>query len=69
MKTKKELNALKEEVEALNNKLAELNEDELQQVIGGYEIFFYNSQNLSETGEEEKKGNNVGFFPGLSGFP
>ena len=72
MKTAEELNALKEEVETLNKKLAELSEDELKQVAGGYngyEIFFYNSQNLSETGEEEKKGYNVGFFPGLSGFP
>ena len=35
MKTKEELNALKEEVEALNNKLAELSDEELQQVAGG----------------------------------
>ena len=35
MKTKEELNALKEEVETLNKKLAELTEDELQQVAGG----------------------------------
>ena len=56
MKTKEELNALKEEVETLNKKLAELSEDELKQVSGGYngyEIIFYNSQKLSETGEEE----------------
>ena len=56
MKTKEELNALKEEVETLNKKLAELSEDELKQVAGGcdvYEIFFYNSQKLSETGEKE----------------
>ena len=31
MKTKEELNALKEEVEALNKKLAELTEEELAQ--------------------------------------
>ena len=36
MKTKEELNALKEEVEALNKKLAELTEEELAQVSGGY---------------------------------
>ena len=36
MKTKEELNALKEEVEALNKKLAELTEDELAQVSGGW---------------------------------
>ena len=35
MKTKEELNALKKEVETLNKKLAELNEDELDQVTGG----------------------------------
>ena len=35
MKTKEELNALKEEVEPLNKKLADLNEDELAQVAGG----------------------------------
>ena len=36
MKTAEELNALKEEVEALNRKLHELSEDELKQVAGGY---------------------------------
>ena len=35
MKTQEELNALKEEVEALNKKLAELTEEELAQVSGG----------------------------------
>ena len=35
MKTKEELNSLKEEVEALNKKLAELSEEELAQVTGG----------------------------------
>ena len=35
MKTKKELTALKEEVEKLNKKLAELSEEELEQVSGG----------------------------------
>lgn len=35
MKTKEELNTLKEEVETLRMKLAELNEEELQQVTGG----------------------------------
>ena len=37
MKTKEELNALKEEVDTLNKKLAELTEDELKQVSGGYD--------------------------------
>ena len=35
MKTTEELNAPKEEFEALNNKLAELSEDELKYVSGG----------------------------------
>ena len=35
MKTKEELNALKEEVETVNKKLNELSEDELSQVTGG----------------------------------
>ena len=35
MRTKEDLNALKEEVETLNNKLAQLSEEELEQVVGG----------------------------------
>lgn len=35
MKTNEELNALKNEIEVLNKKLAVLREDELGQVIGG----------------------------------
>ena len=35
MKTKEELNALKEEVENVNKKLAELTDEELAQVTGG----------------------------------
>ena len=35
MKTKEELNALKEEVETLNKKLHELTEEELEQVNAG----------------------------------
>lgn len=38
MKTKEELNALKEEYESLNRKLAELTEEELEQVTGGMKI-------------------------------
>ena len=50
MKTKEELNALKEEVEALNRKLRELTEEELAQVTGGFESVgggkynFYNGE-------------------------
>ena len=35
MKTKEELNSLKEEVETVNKKLHELTEEELAQVSGG----------------------------------
>ena len=35
MKQQEELNALKEEVKTLNNKLAELNDEELEQIDGG----------------------------------
>ena len=35
MKTKEELNALKEEVETVSRKLHELSEEELEQVNGG----------------------------------
>ena len=38
MKTKEELNALKEEVETQNKKLHELTEEELAQVSGGVDI-------------------------------
>ena len=37
MKTLEELKALKEEVENLNKKLAELSEEELKQVAGGFQ--------------------------------
>ena len=35
MKTTEELNELKEEVETLNEKLRELTDEELEQVVGG----------------------------------
>ena len=38
MKTKEELNALKEEVETLNKKLHELTDEELEQVTGGVDF-------------------------------
>lgn len=38
MKTNEELNALKNEVEELKEKLAELNEDELKQVVSGVSL-------------------------------
>ena len=39
MKTKEELDTLKEEVDAVNEKLQELTEEELAQVSGGIHIF------------------------------
>ena len=39
MKTKEELNALKEEVEAVNKKFNELNDEELAQVAGGETVY------------------------------
>ena len=69
MKTQEELNALKEEVETLNKKLAELTEEELAQVSGGWVYRDIEISLESENGEGEKQGYNVAFFPGLSGFP
>ena len=40
MKTKEELNAIKEEVEAVSKKLQELSEEELVQVFGGETLDF-----------------------------
>lgn len=40
MKTKEELNALREEVEVMNKKLAELTEEELKEVVGGFDVEF-----------------------------
>ena len=40
MKTKEELNALKEEDIALNKQLTELTEDELKQVSGGMDLVY-----------------------------
>ena len=51
MKTERELNALKEEVEALNRKLAELTEEELEQVTGGAMI---TNQNMAAINTQKK---------------
>ncbi len=51
MKTKEELNALKEEVEALNKKLCELTEEELSQVTGGVG----NEDTVSDSGDHSKE--------------
>ena len=44
MKTKEELNALKEEVEIVSKKLAELSEEELALVSGGADTVWVNVQ-------------------------
>ena len=49
MKSKEELNALKEEVETVNRKLHELTEEELTQVSGGVII----PESLINIGNEE----------------
>ena len=44
MKTKEELNVLKNEISAINDKLAELSEDELKEVTGGSSACLPNQQ-------------------------
>ena len=61
MKTAEELNALKEEVETLNKKLAELTDEELSQVSGGaapnkpgiYQKHVSGRENFHTKGREE----------------
>ena len=48
MKSKEELNDLKKEVEALNKKLADLNEEELKQITGGDVLFDLDTQHKYE---------------------
>ena len=55
MKTKEELNALKEEVETLNEKLHELTEEELEQVLGGFEPGSYAQIRLPTYAIDEHK--------------
>lgn len=47
IKTREELNAIKEEFETLNGKLNELTEEELAQVIGG--VMMQYDENANET--------------------
>ncbi len=61
MKTKEELNKLKEEVKTLNKKLAELSEEELKQVTGGFEGFHQNSA--------EQQGGAIYFNSSIVGNP
>ena len=59
MKTKEELNALKEEVETVNKKLHELTSEELEQVTGGWVAAIAGAQFASVA--EGKPGENAGF--------
>lgn len=59
MKTQEELIALKEHVETLNKKLAELSEDELKQVTGGtsgdtYKFAQENPENTCDNAQDGK---------------
>ena len=58
MKTQEELNALKEEVESLNKKLAELTDEELAQVSGGAagSVQFFNENKVFGFIEPESGG-------------
>ena len=48
MKTKEELNIIKEEINTLNKKLSELTEEELKQVTGGQQYEFNIYENTVE---------------------
>ena len=52
MKTREELNALKEEVEAMSRKLRELTDEELAQVVGGGTIQDVSSNTVKEHGSQ-----------------
>ena len=55
MKTKEELSALVREIEAMNAKLAELNEEELAQVSGGLlPIIFSSSPTAGAKASDEQ---------------
>ena len=56
MKTEEKLNALKEEVDALNTKLAVLTEEELTQVCGGAVICTDDCENCKKTNCRLRKG-------------
>lgn len=64
MKTKEELNILKNELETLNAKLAELTGEELEQVTGGIapgRVYWKNNprpKNDNTSGNNDDNGNN-----------
>ena len=73
MKTKEELNALKEEMENLSKKLRELTEEELAEVTGGFQEELLNierqqlgnNQNLMNfTGQQSGSNQNLTNFGG-----
>lgn len=62
MKTKEELNTLREEVEALNARLTELSDEELKQVTGGFKGKFKYVLGTWDAlfGDDELKGKIIG---------
>ena len=67
MKTKEELNALKEEVKAVNGKLSELTEEELEQVSGGVEWSVPENGLPRPSRDTEPENNTTGWTPNTSG--
>ena len=59
MKTKEELNALKEEVETVRRKLHELTEEELEEVSGGEAPDFSTKQDLEHAGPIRRRMRNI----------
>ncbi len=57
MKTKEEMTAIKEDVETLNSKLAELSENELKEVTGGFIPPYPLSGLTLKTGCKDTNGN------------
>ena len=60
MKTKEELNALKEEVETVSRKLHELTDEELEQVTGGNGVLVYENNSDSSYRKENSEGSYEG---------
>ena len=55
-KTQEELNALKKEVETINNKLKELTDEELKQVAGGAgTVFWWGESEVTDSKDFERK--------------
>ena len=62
MKSKKELNGIKEEVETLNKKLAELTDEELAEASGGLDYSCLNLPPVPETMPSTDMGKDMATF-------